>query len=119
MTQILDGYAYPLDPQPGGSGVRCAPARADVATFAGNVSLYWDAVWPDTRVRQTWAQMTGAQYRVLEAKYLANGGGTLYAWAPGSGQAYRVEIVALEGHPYKADTYTDVTLVLKVHEPVG
>jgi hypothetical protein len=119
MTQVLDGYSYPLDPRPGGSGVRQTPARADVATFAGNVSLYWDAVWPDTQVRQEWTQMDGAQYRTFEIKYLAGGGGALYVWAPGNGHTYRVEITALEGHPYKADTYVNGVLVLKVHEQLS
>lgn len=117
MAHVLDGYRYPLDPRPGGfSGVRSAARRADVETFGGNISLYWDPVWPDTVVREEWAQMDAAQYRAFEAKLLANGGGARYAWSPGDGHAYQVEIIGLDGRSFKADTYVNVTMTLKVHE---
>ncbi|HOF86849.1 MAG TPA: hypothetical protein PLZ36_01925 [Armatimonadota bacterium] len=120
MAHVLDGYVYPLDPRPGGfTGVRLAPRRADVATFGDNVSLYWDAVWPDTLVREEWTQLEAAQYLAFHAKWLANGGGTLYDWSPGDGQTYRVEIVALDGRAHKAETYVNVSLVLKVHGVAG
>jgi hypothetical protein len=120
MAHVLDGYVYPLDPRPGGfSGVRLAPQRADVATFGDNVSLYWDAVWPDTLVREEWAQMEAAQYLAFQAKYLAGGGGVLYHWSPGDGLIYQVEIVGLEGRSHKAETYVHVSLALKVYGVVG
>jgi hypothetical protein len=116
MAHVLDGYTYALDPQAGAfSGVRAAVSRADVATFGGNVSLYWPSVWPDTRVREEWAQMDAAQFAVFDAKFRAGGGGTLYDWSPGDGITYRVEIVGLEGRPFKGETVVGVAMVLKVH----
>jgi hypothetical protein len=120
MAHVLDGYVYPLDPRPGGfSGVRAVAARADVATFGGNISLYWEPVWGDTLVREEWTQMEAAQFLAFQAKYLADGGGALYAWSPGDGHGYTVEIVGLDGRSHKAGTYVNVVMTLKVHGQVG
>lgn len=119
MPQQLDGYTYALDPRAGGdTGVRPALRRVDIPTIGGNTSLYWDPVWPDTLVRQEWEQMDAAQYMTLQAKYLADGGGRRYAWLPGDGHTYEVEIIALEGRPYKGQTYIRVAMTLKIHAQV-
>lgn len=115
---ILDNDPYPLDPQPGtATAVRQALRRVDVPTFGGNASICWDPVWPDTRVREEWTQMTGAHFRALDARYRADGGGTRYDWTPGDGVTYRAEIIALDGVSHKGDTYVNVRMTLKIHGP--
>jgi hypothetical protein len=119
MSHVLDNYAYPLDPRPGGfTGVRPPVVRTDVVGLGSNTSLIWPGRLADAVVREEWEQMDAAQFATFDQKYRANGGGSVYTWSPGDGHSYTVEIVSLDGRAYKGQTYVNVVMQLKVHAQV-
>ena len=95
--------------------MRPALVRSDVPGMTSNSSIVWPPVLADTVVREEWEQMDAAQFDTFDRKYHADAGGTVYTWSAGDGHSYAVEIVGLEGRPFKGNTYINVTLQLKVH----
>lgn len=114
-AKTLGNFHYPYNPPRGNfTGVRGDKVNTSMNTKGGHIKVISKPILTESRIVELWEYMDKYFFMELLKLYEANDGKNLYWYrVNGDPASYQVEIVSLEGVPYKDKYYRNVRLELK------